>query len=135
MDVYNGDYIEEIGTKEGWPAEYLRKNRETTDVQRAMFRKAVAMGVPMAYGTDSGVYPHGLNGRQFAYMVRHGMTPLQAIRAATTEAAKLMMREQDVGAIAMGRFGDIIAVRGNPLVDIRTLESVAAVIKGGDLVR
>lgn len=135
MDVYNGDYIEEIGTKEGWPAEYLRKNRETTDVQRAMFRKAVAMGVPMAYGTDSGVYPHGLNGRQFAYMVRHGMTPLQAIRAATTEAAKLMMREQDVGAIATGRFGDMIAVRGNPLVDIRTLESVAAVIKGGDLVR
>lgn len=135
MDVYNGDYIEEVGTKEGWPAEYLRKNRETTDVQRAMFRKAVAMGVPMAYGTDSGVYPHGLNGRQFAYMVRHGMTPLQAIRAATTEAAKLMMREQDVGAIASGRYGDMIAVRGNPLVDIRTLENVAAVIKGGDLVR
>lgn len=135
MDVYNGDYIDDIGTKEGWPAEYLRKNRETTDIQRAMFKKAVAMGVPLAFGTDSGVYPHGLNARQFAYMVRLGMTPMQAIQSATRDAAKVMMREQDVGAIAPGRYGDMIAVKGDPLADIRVLERVAGVIKGGDLVR
>ncbi|MFM7029385.1 MAG: amidohydrolase family protein [Chakrabartia sp.] len=135
MDVYNGDYIDDIGTKEGWPAEYLRKNRETTDIQRAMFKKAVAMGVPLAFGTDSGVYPHGLNARQFAYMVRLGMTPMQAIQSATRDAARLMMREKDVGAITPGRYGDMIAVKGDPLADIRTLERVAGVIKGGVLIR
>lgn len=135
MDIFNGDYIEEVGTKEGWPAEYLRKNRETTDIQRAMFRKAVAQGVPVAFGTDSGVYPHGINARQFAYMVRYGMTPMQAIQAATRDAAKVMMLEKDVGAIAVGRFGDMIAVTGNPLEDIRILEKVAGVIKGGRIIR
>jgi imidazolonepropionase-like amidohydrolase len=135
MDVYNGDWIEEVGTKEGWPAEYLRKNRETTDIQREMFRKGVAMGVPIAFGTDSGVYPHGLNARQFAYMVRYGMTPLQAIRAATIDAAKVMMREKDVGSITVGKFGDLIAVAGDPLKNVRTLETMAGVIKGGTLIR
>lgn len=135
MDVYNGDWIEEVGTKEGWPAEYLRKNRETTDIQREMFRKGVAMGAPIAFGTDSGVYPHGLNARQFAYMVRYGMTPLQAIRAATVNAAKVMMRDKDVGSITVGKFGDLIAVNGDPLKDVRVLETVAGVIKGGAVVR
>jgi len=131
MDVYNGDYIEEVGTKEGWPAEYLRKNRETTDVQREGFTKAVRMGVKIGFGTDSGVYPHGLNARQFAYMVRFGMTPLAAIRAAMIEAAKLAMRENDIGSLAPGHFGDLIAVKGDPLQNIRTLEVVEGVIKGG----
>ena len=135
MDVYNGDYIDDIGTKEGWPAEYLRKNRETTDIQRDMFKKAVAMGVPLAFGTDSGVYPHGLNARQFAYMVRLGMTPMQAIQSATRDAAKVMQREKDIGAIAVGRFGDMIAVKGDPLDNIRLLEQVSGVIKGGEVVR
>ena len=135
MDVFNGDYIDEVGTREGWPAEYLRKNRETTDVQRQMFRRGVEMGVPIAFGTDSGVYPHGLNARQFAYMVRHGMTPMQAIQSATRDAAKVMMREQDVGAIAVGRFGDLVAVEGDPSRDVRTLERIKGVIKGGQLVR
>lgn len=135
MDIFNGDYIEEVGTKEGWPAEYLRKNRETTDIQRAMFRKAVAMGVPLAFGSDSGVYPHGMNARQFAYMVRNGMTPLQAIQAATLNAARVMMRETDVGAIAVGRYGDMIAVEGDPLKDIRQLESIKGIIKGGRRLR
>jgi imidazolonepropionase-like amidohydrolase len=93
------------------------------------------MGVPLAFGSDSGVYPHGLNGRQFAYMVRFGMTPMQAIQAATRDAAKVMLREQDVGAIAVGRFGDMIAVKGDPMTNIRLLENVAGVIKGEDLVR
>ena len=135
MDVYNGDWIEEVGTKEGWPAEYLRKNRETTDIQREMFRKGVAMGAPIAFGSDSGVYPHGLNARQFAYMVRYGMTPLQAIRAATLDAAKVMMRDKDVGSITAGKYGDMIAVDGDPLKNVRVLETVAGVIKGGAVVR
>jgi imidazolonepropionase-like amidohydrolase len=78
-DVYNGDYIDEVGTAEGWPEETLRKNRETTDTQRAVFRRAVELGVNIAFGTDSGVYPHGMNANQFPYMVEHGMTPMQAI--------------------------------------------------------
>jgi imidazolonepropionase-like amidohydrolase len=131
MDIFNGDYIEEVGTKEKWPAEYLRKNRETTDVQREGFRKAVKMGVKIAYGTDSGVYPHGINARQFAYMVRYGMTPMAAIQSATIEAARLMAREADIGSIAVGRYADLVAVSADPLKDIRVLENVADVMKGG----
>lgn len=135
MDVYNGDYIDEVGTKERWPEEYLRKNRETTNVQREGFAKAVKMGVKIAYGTDSGVYPHGLNARQFAYMVRHGMTPMQAIQSATIRAAELLGREADLGAIAPGRFADLVAVSGDPIDNIRLLEKVDHVMKGGAIVR
>ncbi|WP_380877010.1 Xaa-Pro dipeptidase [Sphingomonas sp. DBB INV C78] len=135
MDVYNGDYIEEMGTKEGWPADILRKNRETTDEQRVGFRKAVAAGAKIAFGTDSGVYPHGLNARQFAYMVANGMTPMQAIQSATIESARLIRKEKDVGAITPGRFADMIAVEGDPIANIRLLEKVQHVIKGGELVR
>ena len=134
MDIYNGDYIDDVGTKEGWPTEYLRKNRETTDVQREGFAKAVRMGVKIAYGTDSGVYPHGGNAKQFAYMVRYGMTPMQAIQSATIEAAKVMGKEAEVGSIAQGRFADLVAVTGDPLVDIRVLENVEAVIKDGEVI-
>jgi imidazolonepropionase-like amidohydrolase len=134
MDIYNGDYIDDVGTKEGWPEEYLRKNRETTDVQREGFAKAVKLGVKIGYGTDSGVYPHGGNAKQFAYMVRYGMTPMQAIQSATIEAAKVMGKEGEVGSIAEGRFADLIAVKGNPLSDIRALEKIEAVIKDGKIV-
>jgi imidazolonepropionase-like amidohydrolase len=134
MDIYNGDYIDDVGTKEGWPQEYLRKNRETTDVQREGFAKAVKLGVKLGFGTDSGVYPHGGNAKQFAYMVRYGMTPMQAIQSATTEAAKLLGREDKVGSIAPGRFADLVAVKGDPLSNIRVLEKVEAVMKGGKLV-
>jgi imidazolonepropionase-like amidohydrolase len=135
MDIYNGDYIDDVGTKEKWPAEYLRKNRETTDAQRIGFSKAVKMGVKLAFGTDSGVYPHGMNARQFAYMVRYGMTPVQAIQSATIEPARLMHQEANIGSIAIGRYADIIAVEGDPLRDIRVLEKVKHVIKGGNLIR
>ena len=135
MDIYNGDYIDDIGTREKWPEEYLRKNRETTDVQRARFTQAVKMGVNIAYGTDSGVYPHGQNGRQFAYMVRYGMTPMQAIQSATIRAAELLGKEDGLGSIAPGRFADLVAVDGNPLDNIRILENVAHVMKGGNTVR
>ena len=134
MDIYNGDYIDDVGTKEGWPEEYLRKNRETTDVQREGFANAVRMGVKLAYGTDSGVYPHGGNARQFAYMVRYGMTPMQAIQSATVEAARLMGKEAEIGSIAPGHFADLVAVKGDPLADIRVLEKVDAVMKSGVLV-
>ena len=135
MDIYNGDYIDDIGTKEGWPEEYLRKNRETTDVQRVGFMKAVKIGVKLAYGTDSGVYPHGQNAKQFAYMVRYGMTPLQAIQSATIRAAELLGKEKMLGAIAAGRFADLVAVKENPLANITALEHVALVMKDGKIVR
>ncbi len=133
MDVYDGDWIDQQGTQEGWPEEYLRKNRETTLIQRQNFQKAVAMGVPLGFGTDAGVYPHGLNARQFAYMVKWGMTPLQAIQSATLEAAKLLRREDDIGSVAAGKSADMIAVSGDPLANIRVLENVAHVMKGGTL--
>jgi imidazolonepropionase-like amidohydrolase len=135
MDIYNGDYIDDIGTREKWPEEYLRKNRETTDVQRARFTVAVKMGVKLAYGTDSGVYPHGQNAKQFAYMVRYGMTPMQAIQSATIRAAELLGKESELGSIAPGRFADLVAVDGDPLKDITVLENVAHVMKGGNTVR
>ena len=131
MDVYNGDYIDQFGTAEGWPEEYLRKNRETTQIQRDRFRRAVELGVPLAFGSDAGVFPHGLNARQFAYMVANGMTPLQAVRSATVEAAKVLGKEGELGTLRTGAYADLIAVRGNPLDNVRVLESVAGVINGG----
>ena len=131
MDIYDGDWIEAEGTRQAWPAEYLRKNRETTDAQRQGFAKAVKAGARLSYGTDSGVYPHGRNARQFAYMVRFGMTPMQAIQSATTVAAAALGKGGDVGSLAPGHFADMIAVRGDPLTDVSVLENVVAVIKGG----
>lgn len=130
-DIYNGDYIDEVGTAESWPEETLRKNRETTDMQRAGFEKAVIAGVNIAFGTDSGVYPHGDNANQFAYMVRHGLTPMQAIKSATIWGAQSMSLENDIGSLDTGKFADMIAVKGNPLDDITLLENIQAVIKGG----
>jgi imidazolonepropionase-like amidohydrolase len=135
MDIYNGDYIDEVGRRDHWPEEILRKNRETTEAQREGFRAAVRAGVRIAYGTDAGVYPHGLNARQFAYMVRYGMTPMQAIQSATISAAQLMGRTADVGSIAPGRYADMIAVAGDPLADISRLEHVNHVMKGGAIIR
>ena len=135
MDIYNGDWIEEVGTKQGWPAEYLRKNRETTDIQRQGFAAAVKAGAKLTFGTDAAVYPYGLGGRQFSYMVRYGMTPMQAIQSATTEAARALGREGQVGSLRRGAWGDLVAVRSDPLSDIRALEHVEAVIKSGEMVR
>ena len=131
MDVYNGSYIDTEGRRMQWPEEFLRKNLETTEVQRQAFTRAVKAGVPIVFGSDSAVYPHGLNARQFPIMVERGMTPLQAIQSATSVAAKFMGWDDRVGALEPGRFGDLIAVRGDPLTDIATLQDVAVVIKGG----
>jgi imidazolonepropionase-like amidohydrolase len=133
MDVYNGDYIATEGRRNGWPEEFLRKNDETTAAQRSVFRKALAAGVPIVFATDAPVCPHGTNARQFAVMVGLGMSPMQAIRSATVEAARVMGWEDRVGTLAPGRFGDLIAVRGDPLADIAQLEHVDVVVKGGAL--
>jgi len=134
MDIYNGDWINDVGVKQGWPAEYLRKNVETTDIQRRGFAAAVKAGAKMTFGTDAGVYMYGLGARQFAYMVRYGMTPMQAIQSATSEAAKALRLDGKVGSLAPGAYGDLIAVKGDPLSNIRALEQVDAVIKEGALV-
>ena len=133
-DIYNGDYIDRVGRRDGWSEEILRKNIETTDKQREGFRKAVKAGVKIAYGTDSGVYPHGDNARQFAYMVRYGMTPLQAIRSATIEAARLLGKETELGSIAVGKVADLVAVACDPLHDIECLRQVRAVVKAGQTI-
>jgi len=130
-DVYNGTYIADVGRRDGWPEEILRKNDETTGTQREGFRKAVEAGVRIAFGTDAGVFPHGRNARQFAFMVEHGMTPAQAIRSATIDAARALGRETEFGAIRAGLAADVIAVRGDPLADVRRLEDVRGVIARG----
>jgi len=135
MDIYNGDFIDEVGRKEGWPADILRKNVETTDAQREGFRKAVKAGVKLAFGTDAGVYPHGKNARQFKYMVEYGMTPMQAIQAATVTSAAMLGWSDRVGALSPGHYADMIAVSHNPLQDISVLENVDHVMKGGIVIR
>jgi len=134
MDIYNTDYTQAEGKKNGVLEDNLRKDREIADIQREGFRRAHAAGVKMVYGTDAGIYPHGENARQFATMVRYGMSPLQAIQAATLNAADALA-SKEVGVLEAGRYGDMIAVRGDPTRDVRLLESVAVVIKGGELVK
>ncbi len=135
MDVWNGTYIDTEGRQQKWPEEFLRKNLETTDIQRRNFSRAHAAGVILGYGTDSAVYPHGWNARQFAVMVRQGMTPMEAIQSATSVSAKLMGWEDRAGALVPGRYGDLIAVRADPLADVRALEAVGVVVKGGEIVK
>ena len=132
-DIYNDDYLIGDAIKYGLPAENLDKERAVGQRQRENFAKAVKAGAKIAFGTDAGVYPHGDNARQFFYMVKYGMTPAQAIRAATLAAADLIGRSQDVGSIQPGRYADIIAVAGNPLQDVRALEKVGFVMKGGTI--
>ncbi|HEX2803664.1 MAG TPA: amidohydrolase family protein, partial [Sphingomicrobium sp.] len=135
MDIYNDDYILATGTANGTEQQSLDKERMIGLKQRQTFQRAVRAGVKMTFGSDAGVYPHGHNGKQFAKMVQWGMTPLQAIQAATVNAGEALGRPGDVGQIAPGFYGDIIAVRGDPLADVTLLENVGAVIKGGMLVK
>jgi imidazolonepropionase-like amidohydrolase len=130
-DVYNGDYIAQTGREQGWRADVLAKNDQTTLAQREGFTRCLTAGVRIAFGTDSGIYPHGLNARQFAYQVRCGQTPLGAIQSATIHAAELIRQDDRAGRIAPGYLADIIAVNGNPLQDIRLLENAVFVMKDG----
>ena len=135
MDIFNTDYTQAEGAKNGVLEDNLRKDREVAQIQRDNFRKAHKAGVKMVFASDAGVMPHGLVGGQFKVMVEYGMTPIEAIQAATRNAAQALGLEKDVGAIAVGRFADIIAVDGDPLANVRELESVDAVVKGGKIVR
>jgi imidazolonepropionase-like amidohydrolase len=135
MDVYDDDYILSDGEKNGVFKESLEKERVIGRQQRETFRKAFRAGVKMIFGTDAGVYPNGDNAKQFATMVTWGMTPLQAIQAATVTAAEALGRSADVGVIAVGRYGDLIGVAGDPLSDPVVLQSVAFVMKGGEVVK
>jgi imidazolonepropionase-like amidohydrolase len=134
-DIYNGDFIASEGAAQGWPAETLAKNEATTKAQRDGFTRAVKAGVRIAYGTDSGVYPHGWNARQLPHMVRHGMTPMAAIRSATVVAAELLGWQDRVGALAPGRYADVIAVPGDPLDDLGLLADVPFVMQGGRVLK
>jgi imidazolonepropionase-like amidohydrolase len=134
MDIYNTDYTQAEGKKNGVLEDNLRKDREIADLQRENFRRAHQAGVKMVYGTDAGIFPHGDNAKQFATMVRYGMTPTQAIQSATINAAEALGR-QDLGAIEAGRLADIIAVSGDPTQNVTLLERVSFVMKGGDMVK
>jgi len=131
MDVYNGTYTEEVGHAQNYPEEFMRKNYETTEAQRVVFEKAYALGIPILYATDAGVLPHDMGGWQFGIMVERGMAPMDAIQSATSLAAEHMGMSADVGAIEVGRFGDLIAVRNNPLDDMSIMKTVDVVVKGG----
>ncbi len=135
MDIYNTEYTQAEGAKNGVLEDNLRKDREVAQIQRDNFRKAHKAGVKMVFGSDAGVMPHGEIGKQFRVMVEYGMSPLEAIQAATRNAGQALGREKDVGAIEVGRFADIIAVDGDPLANVRELESVDAVVKGGKRIR
>ena len=135
MDIYNTEYTQAEGRKNGTLEDNLRKDREIAQAQRDNFRAAHRAGVKMIFGSDAGVMPHGQIGRQFATMVQYGMTPVEAIQAATRNAAQALGRERDVGAIAPGRYGDIIAVVGDPTQDVSLLARVDTVIKSGRVVK
>ena len=135
MDIYDDDYILQEGPKIGMPQENIIKERGVGQTQRDNFRKAHAAGVKMAFGTDAGVYPHGDNARQFHYMVMYGMTPAEAIKAATTSAADLLGRSSDVGSLSPGHFADLIALTADPLTGIEVLEHPDVVVKGGVVIR
>jgi imidazolonepropionase-like amidohydrolase len=133
MDIYNTEYTQAEGKKNGVLEENLRKDREIAQIQRDNFRKAHAAGVRQVFASDAGVMPHGQVGRQFRVMVQYGMTPLEAIQSATRNAAQALGRS-DVGRIAPGAYGDMVAVSGDPLADVTLLEKVGSVIKGGRIV-
>ena len=128
MDIYDEECIQ---SSPNTPADFLEHDRDLAEAQRRNFTKAVRAGVKMTFGTDAGVCPHGINARQFAFMVKYGMTPLQAIQAATVNAADLLGHSDLIGSIKVGKSADVIAVNGDPLVDVKLLENVAFVMKEG----
>ena len=135
MDVYNGTYTNTVGRELGYPEVFIQRNYDTTEAQRVVFEKAVAAGATLLYGTDAGVLPHDMGGWQFEIMVERGMTPMQAIKSATSVAARHMGLAEEVGALQEGFAADIIAVRGNPILDLTRLRHVSVVLKDGVVIR
>ena len=131
MDVYDEECIQEQGKNGTMPTDFLEHDRELGEIHRQNFRKAVKAGVKMAFGTDAGVCDYGTAGKQFAFMVKYGMTPMQAIQAATSSAADLLGRSNEIGSIKPGKYADLIAVPGDPLQDVSLLENVQYVMKEG----
>jgi imidazolonepropionase-like amidohydrolase len=134
-DIYNDDFILGMARELKTPEEYVAKERALGQIQRDNFAKAVKAGVKVAFGTDAGIYPHGDNAKQFEYMVKYGLTPARAIRSATLDAAELLGRAADVGSIEPGKYADLIAVTVDPLEDVRALEKVGFVMKGGVVIK
>jgi len=133
MDIYDEECIQDAGKAHKTPADFLEHDRDLGAIQRGNFTKAVRAGVKMSFGTDAGVCPHGINARQFAFMVKYGMTPMQAIQSATSNAADLLSKSDVLGSLRPGKYADIIAVSGNPLDDVRLLENVKFVMKEGKI--
>jgi imidazolonepropionase-like amidohydrolase len=134
-DMYDGDYMLEVGPSLGYTGEVIEKVHLTNDAQREGFTKCVKAGVRIAFGTDSGIAPHGMNARQFPYYVRYGLTPMQAIQSATRWSAELMRWEDRVGTVSPGFQADLIAVPGDPTDDVALLEHVPFVMKGGEVMK
>jgi imidazolonepropionase-like amidohydrolase len=135
MDVYNGTYTDTVGRELGYPEEFIQRNFDTTEAQRVVFEKAVATGATLLYGTDAGVLPHDMGGWQFDIMVERGMTPMQAIKSATSVAAEHMELDEDIGSLRVGLQADMIAVLGNPLSDMKRLRDVSVVLKAGVVIK
>jgi imidazolonepropionase-like amidohydrolase len=133
--LYLGDWFLENAEKNHVPDFYLAKAKAVMPVARKNIAHAFASGVKVAFGTDAAVYPHGLNAHEFAVMVKLGLTPLQAIQAATVNAADLLGWPGKVGSLEPGAWADIVAVDGDPLKDVTTLERVKFVMKGGEVVK
>jgi imidazolonepropionase-like amidohydrolase len=131
MDIYDEECIEEDAAHSNIPLEFVQHDARLGQIQRDNFRKAVQAGVKLSFGTDAGVCPYDVAGKQFAFMVKYGMSPLQAIQAATTSAADLLGHSDVIGSIRAGKYADIIAVSGDPLQDVRLLEAVSFVMKEG----
>lgn len=129
--IFVADYVIKEFTKKGYPEKILNKARKITPALATSFSNAVKAGVKIAYGTDAGVFPHGLNAKQLSYLVRYGFTPMQAIESATINAADLLGWKEKTGSIETGKYADIIAVKENPLDNISSLENVFFVMKGG----
>jgi imidazolonepropionase-like amidohydrolase len=133
MDIYDEECIQEDGRNNNIPADFLEHDRNLGEAQRQRFTKALRAGVKMSFGTDAGVCPYGVAARQFAFMVKYGMTPMQAIQAATSNAADLLGKSDLLGSLKPGKYADIIAISGDPLSDIRALEHVTFVMKEGHI--
>ena len=133
MDIYDEECIQEDGKNGKTPQDFLEHDRELGQLQRDNFRKAVEAGLKMSFGTDSGVCPYGQDAKQFAWMVKYGMTPMQAIQSATSAAADLLGRSSELGSVKPGKYADVIALAGDPLRDVSVLEHVRFVMKDGKI--
>ena len=134
-DVYDDEFIQGEGKKRGMPKDFLEHDANLGQIQRDNFAKAVKARVKIAFGTDAGVFPHGQNAKQFAWQVRYGQTPMEAIQSATIWAADLLGKRTELGSVALGKKADLIAVSGDPLADVSILEKVQFVMKDGKVLK